>query len=70
MKVNRRKTLGILAAAAVIGPHAAIAQAPPAQPASADALLQSARAGYQGDAQRIAMVKLPQSTEPAFQFRP
>jgi hypothetical protein len=69
MKVNRRTTLGILAAAAA-GARSTIAQAPPSPPTSPDAQLQSARASYQGDAQRIAAVKLPQATEPAFQFRP
>jgi hypothetical protein len=67
MKVNRRKTLGILAAAAA-GASVAAAQAPP-QPADAGAALRSAREGFQNSAQRIAAVKLPQATEPAFQFR-
>jgi hypothetical protein len=68
MKVNRRKTLGILAAAAA-GASATIAQAPPPRPADADSELRTAREGFQNDAQRIAAVKLPQATEPAFQFR-
>jgi hypothetical protein len=67
MKVNRRKTLGILAAAAA-GASTAAAQAPPPPPANADAGLRSAREGFQNSAQRIAAVKLPQATEPAFQF--
>ena len=69
MKVNRRKTLGILAVAAA-GVRTAPAQAPPNPPADADAGLRSAREVFQNDAQRIAAVKLPQATEPAFQFRP
>jgi hypothetical protein len=67
MKVNRRKTLGILAAA-VAGARTVSPQAPPPQPSDADAALRTARAGFQSDAQRIAMVKLPQATEPSFQF--
>ncbi|HEY4362954.1 MAG TPA: hypothetical protein VGN17_18435 [Bryobacteraceae bacterium] len=70
MKVDRRTTFGILAAA-IAGVPAALAQvpAPALAPASGDALLRAAREGYQGDAQRIASVKLPQATEPAFSFR-
>jgi hypothetical protein len=49
-------------------------QAPPpaspnAAPGSADAEVQAAPQELQLDAQRIAMVKLPQATEPAFVFR-
>jgi len=65
MKVNRRTTLGMLAAA-VTGTPALKAQAPVAAP---DAAVQTAREGYRADAQRIASVKLPQSTEPAFRFQ-
>jgi hypothetical protein len=69
MKVNRRKTLGILAAA-VTGAHTTVAQAPPPRAAAEpDAALQSAREGYRSDAQRIAALKLPQTTEPAFRFQ-
>jgi hypothetical protein len=69
MKVNRRKTLGILAAVAA-GARTASPQAAPPRPAdaTADAAVRTAREGFQSDAQRIAMVKLPQATEPAFQF--
>jgi hypothetical protein len=63
LAVKRREILGILtigaaAAAAVEG------QTPP----NADAELQAARQGLQGDAQRVAMVKLPPATEPAVHF--
>ena len=68
MKVNRRKTLGILAAVAA-GARTGASQAPPPRPADDDAALRSAREEFQNDAQRIAAVKLPQATEPAFQFR-
>jgi hypothetical protein len=69
MQVNRRRTLGILAAA-VTAVRSTTAQAPP-PPAAAepDAQLRSARESNRSDAQRIAMVSLPQSTEPTFQFR-
>jgi hypothetical protein len=64
LDLKRREILGILAvgvaAAAVVE-----GQTPP----NADAELQAARQGLQRDAQRIAMVNLPPSTEPAIHFR-
>ncbi len=73
MGINRRKALGLVAAGG-IGSRIAIAQAPsrPAAPVTkvdADAELQAARDGRLRDAQRVAMVKLPPTTEPAFHFR-
>jgi hypothetical protein len=65
MDVNRREVIGILAAGATSA-RVAESQAPPRSP---DADTQAARLGYQRDAQRIAMVNLPQTTEPAFHFR-
>jgi hypothetical protein len=49
---------------------ALLAQAPPppAQPADSPEL-QSARTDLQDSVRRIARVKLPRSTEPAFRFR-
>lgn len=64
MVINRRKIMSLLAATGV-GSRIAIAQAP----ANPDAELQAARQNRLRDAQRVAMVKLPLTTEPAFRFR-
>lgn len=68
MSVNRRQMLG-LAVVTAAGLPAVLAQAPPAAVRSPDDELQIARAQRLRDAQRIAMVNLPQTVEPAFQFR-
>jgi hypothetical protein len=68
MSLERRNVLGILAAGAAISAIAE-GQTPAPAPPNADAELQAARQRLQSDMQRIAMVKLPQATEPAFQFR-
>ncbi len=65
MKVNRRATLRILAGAGAASGLAA-AQVPATPP---DAELASARENLRSAAQRIASVKLPRPTEPAFRFR-
>jgi len=71
MDVKRREIIGILGAGAAGAVIASVAegQAPPVATRSPDADTQAARLGYQRDAQRIAMVNLPQTTEPAFHFR-
>ena len=66
MKVNRRKTLGILAGA---GSVLQIGTAQTPAPAQTDSALNSAREGFRDDMRRIAAVKLPQATEPAFRFQ-
>lgn len=73
---KRREIIGILGAGAAgaVVTRIAEGQAPPpaspsAAPPNADAEFQAARLGLQRDAQRIAMVNLPQATEPAFHFR-
>jgi hypothetical protein len=66
MDLNRRNIIGILAAGAV-SVSVAESQAPP--PPAAGDQVQAARQSLQRDAQQIAMVKLPQTTEPAFRFR-
>ncbi|HEY1756327.1 MAG TPA: hypothetical protein VGG72_13075 [Bryobacteraceae bacterium] len=68
MGLDRRNIIGLLAAGAVV---AQIAEGQAAQPApsSPDAELQAARQRLQSDTQRIAMVKLPQATEPACHFQ-
>lgn len=71
MDVNRRKVIGTLTAGAVA---AGIAEGQTASPVSQsavtpDAELEAVRQGRRFDAQRIAAVKLPQATEPAFRFR-
>jgi hypothetical protein len=73
MKPKRRNLVGILMAGAV-GAYVVEGQAPPvaspgAAPLNADSDVQAARQSLQRDAQRIAMVKMPQTTEPAFHFR-
>lgn len=77
MRINRRKMIG-LAAAVGAGSRVIVAQvaAPGAAPVgitpgarTADEELQIARQGRLRDAQRVAMVKLPPDTEPAFRFR-
>lgn len=68
MKLNRRASVRILAAAAAS--PTVFAQAPVTPPrTTADAELQSARNELNDYAQRIARVKLPRATEPAFRFR-
>jgi hypothetical protein len=85
MSINRRKAVGLLAAVGA-GSGAVLAQissVPPQTPdrtppqersplqeRTPDDELQIARAQRLRDAQRIAMVKLPPFTEPAFRFRP
>ena len=66
MGLNRRNMIGILAAGAA-GVSVAEGQAPAPPPAGDE--VQAARQSLQRDAQQIAMVKLPQTTEPAFRFR-
>ena len=71
MRVTRRKLARILTAGAAAAAVQAAPQAPPppsAQPSSDDDL-RSARADLRSNAVRIAQVKLPMSTEPAFRFR-
>jgi hypothetical protein len=77
MRINRRKVIGLVAAAGV-GARAVVAQAPtppastprtPSSPRSPDDELQIARRQRLSDAQRVAAVKLPLTTEPAFRFR-
>jgi len=69
---KRREIIGIMGAGAAGAVIARIAEgqaSPNAAPPNADAATQAARLGLQRDAQRIAMVNLPQATEPAFHFR-
>jgi hypothetical protein len=68
MRLDRRKIIELLAGGGV-GARIAEGQAAQPVPPSADAELQAARQRLQSDTQRIAMVKLPQATEPAFHFR-
>jgi hypothetical protein len=72
MDLKRREIIGILGAGAAgaVVTRVVEGQTPQAAPPpSPDAELQAARQGLQRDAQRIAMVNLPQATEPAFRFR-
>ena len=65
MKVNRRTSVRILAGAAAAS-RVALAQPAAPQPAKQ---LETARGDLRDAAQRIARVKLPRTTEPAFRFR-
>ena len=67
MKINRRTSVRILAGAAAAS-RATLAQTP-AQPPPDDKPLQSARGDLKDAGERIARVKLPRATEPAFHFR-
>jgi hypothetical protein len=67
--LKRREVIGILTAGAA-GARLAEGQAPAAAAPNSDAGVQAARLSLQRDAQRIAMVKLPSTSEPAFRFRP
>lgn len=69
MEINRRKAMGLLAAAGA-GVGAVTAQVSTDSPRTPDQELQIARADRLNDAQRVAMVKLAQTVEPAFRFRP
>lgn len=74
--LNRRRVMGLIAvagaAAAQVPALAQVpnaARVPNAASRSADDELQLARQGRLRDAQRVAMVKLPQNVEPAFRFQ-
>jgi hypothetical protein len=70
MKLTRRMSARLLAGA-VAGTSAMLAQTTPSQSrAPADPDLQAARNDLFDNARRIAQVKLPRITEPAFKFRP
>jgi hypothetical protein len=71
MRLSRRTAVGMLAgvAAGVAPPQAPAQSATPAAPSKLSGDLAAAREGLQDAARRIATVKLPHSTEPAFQFR-
>lgn len=62
MRITRRKAAGILTGAAVMTPQARPQQA-------SDNNLQAARADLRANATRIAQIKLPMATEPAFRFK-
>ena len=64
MKINRRTTVRILAGAAAASRATLGAPQPPA-----DKQLQSARGDLKDAGERIARIKLPRATEPAFRFR-
>lgn len=74
MKMNRRQLGALAMAAAGASAVEALAQtapvpAAPAVPTARD-FLAEARASHQVDAAAIAKIDLPQSVEPAFEFRP
>ena len=71
MGINRRTVIGIgigIAGAVEIRKIKAEPQQPIPAQSGADAALQSARNQLRGEAQRIASVKLPLTTEPAVHF--
>ena len=76
MKMNRRQLGALAMAAAGSSAVGALAQTAPATdgvpqiPAGARDFLAEARASHQVDAAAIAKIDLPQSVEPAFEFRP
>ena len=64
MQLTRRK-LG----AALAGTAAALGQAPPPVPATPEAELKAAGEQMRRNSDALKKVKLPMSTEPAFQFK-
>ncbi|MGB9606151.1 MAG: hypothetical protein ACP5U2_10055 [Bryobacteraceae bacterium] len=64
MKLTRRQVGWLLAA-----PGAAVGQAGARQQETADQLLAAARDRLRRNAEALKKVRLPQNTEPAFQFR-
>jgi hypothetical protein len=72
MKVNRRELGALAFAAAAAVPARALAQNPPAVPQTVVPrdFLAEARQSHQDDAAALARIDLPQSVEPAFEFRP
>jgi hypothetical protein len=79
MKMNRRQLGALAMAAASASAVEALAQTAPvpaapagvaAIPTTARDFLAEARASHQVDAAAIATIDLPQSVEPAFEFRP
>ena len=73
MSPNRRNIIGLLGAGTAVVTMLRVAegQAQPQSPsaASPDSDVQAAKQSLQRDAQRIAMVNLPPTTEPAVHFR-
>jgi hypothetical protein len=68
MSPNRRSIVGLLGAGVAGAALVRMAEGQAPLP-NADAGVQAARQSLQRDAQRIAMVSLPPSTEPAAHFR-
>jgi len=72
MKVNRRELGALAFAAAAAVPVRALAQnpAPVPQTVAPGDFLAEARQSHRDDAAAMAKIDLPQSEEPAFEFRP
>jgi hypothetical protein len=70
MRLNRRASIRLIAGGAAAAPTL-LSQAPAQQttPTPVERDVQSAKDELQDSSRRIAGVKLPRSTEPAFQFR-
>ena len=65
MKLTRRKLAATLVSATALSAQ----QTPPAPPAAADDLLQTARDRLKANTAALAAVPVPMATEPAFQFK-
>jgi hypothetical protein len=63
MKLTRRQLASALVSAA------ALAQTPPAPPATPDEELKAARARISANGAALAKQEVPMATEPAFQFK-
>jgi hypothetical protein len=64
-KITRRQLAGVAASAVSLSATSLNAQQP-----SADAELEKARASHRENSATLAKFDIPQSTEPAFVFRP
>ncbi len=69
-KITRRQLARVGAGSLAAGSFAATAVSLTAQQPSADAELEKARASHRENSATLAKFDIPQSTEPAFVFRP
>ncbi|MEO8025915.1 MAG: hypothetical protein ABI823_05560 [Bryobacteraceae bacterium] len=67
MKITRRNLAGLMTAAVVAAPQAAVSQSPPASADPDDAT--AARAALKANLETLAKAEVPIATEPATQFR-
>jgi hypothetical protein len=70
VKVNRRELVALAIAGSAGAKALAQSPATPVTPSGVRDFLAEARTSHRDDAAELAKIELPQSTEPAFEFRP